>query len=90
MYLGGLNIDDRETPPCCPVILADSESEKRDEIINRVGWLKESFDGYSMINRFINNSVGHLCRELGVGVSPDTTIKEYAQLGDPSWLPSGL
>ena len=47
MYLGGLNIDDRETPPCCPVILAGSESDKRDEIIDRVGWLKESFDRYS-------------------------------------------
>jgi hypothetical protein len=90
MYLGGLNIDDRETPPCCPVILAGSESDKRDEIIDRVGWLKESFDRYSRINRFMNNSVGHLCRELGGGVSPETTIKEYAQLGDPSWLPSGL
>ena len=66
MYLGGLNIDDGETPPCCPVILAGSESEKRDEIMDRVGWLKESFDRYSRINRFINNSVGHL---WGGGVS---------------------
>ena len=40
--------------------------------------------------RFINISVGHLCRELGRGVFPETTNKEYAQLGDPSWLPSGL
>jgi hypothetical protein len=67
-----------------------SESDKRDEIIDRVGWLKESFDRYSRINRFMHNSVGHLCRELGGGVSTETTIKEYAQLGDPSWLPSGL
>ena len=67
MYLGGLNIDDRETPPCCPINLAGSESEKRDEIIDRVGWLKESFDRYSRISRFINNSVEHLCRELGGG-----------------------
>ena len=65
MYLGGLNIDDRETPPCCPVILAGSESEKRDEIIDRVGWLKESFDRYSRINCFINNYVGHLCWKFG-------------------------
>ena len=49
------------------VILAGSESEKSDEIMDRVGWLKESFDRYSRINRFINNSVGHLCRELGGG-----------------------
>ena len=90
MYFGGLNIDDGETPHCCPVILAGSESGKRDEIIDRVGWLKESFDRYSRINRFINNSEGHLCRELGVGVSPETTIKEYAQFGDPSLLPPGL
>ena len=70
MYLGGLNIDDGETPHCCPVILAGSESEKRDEIMDCVGWLKESFDRYSRKNRFIDNSVGHLCRELGdTGVS---------------------
>ena len=70
MYLGGLNIDDGETPHCCPVILAGSESGKRDEIMDRVGWLKESFDRYSRINRFIDNSVGHLCRELeDAGVS---------------------
>ena len=49
------------------VILAGSESEKRDEIMDRVGWLKESFHMYSMINRYINNSVGHLCREPGGG-----------------------
>jgi len=52
MYLGGLNIDDGETPHCCPVILAGSESEKRDEIMDRVGWLKESFDRYLRINLF--------------------------------------
>ena len=72
------------------VILAGSESEKRDEIMDRVGWLKESFHRYSMINRYINNSVGHLYKELKVGVSPETINTEYAQLGDPSWLPSGL
>ena len=52
--------------------------------MDRVGRLKESFDRYC----FINNSVGHLFRE--VGGSPGTTNKEYAQLGDPSRLPSGL
>ena len=79
MYLGGLNIDDGETPPCCPVMLAGSESEKRDEIMDRVGWLKESFDRYSRINRFINNSVGHLCRELGGGgVSRNDKQRIYA------------
>ena len=52
MYLGDLSIDDGETPHCCPVILARSESEKGDEIIDRVGWLKESFDRYSGINLF--------------------------------------
>jgi hypothetical protein len=50
--------------------------------MDRVGRLKESFDRYSRINCFINNSVGHLFRE--VGGSPGTTNKEYAQLGDPS------
>ena len=84
MYLGGLNIDDGETPHCFPVILVGSESEQRDEIMDRVGRLKGSFDRYC----FINNSVGHLFRE--VGGSPGTTNKEYAQLGDPSRLPSGL
>jgi hypothetical protein len=56
--------------------------------MDRVGRLKESFDRYSRINRFINNSVGHLFR--GAGRSPGTTNKEYAQLGDPSRLPSEL
>ena len=88
MYLGGLNIDDGETPHCFPVILVGSESEQRDEIMDRVGRLKESFDRYSRINRFINISVGHLFR--GAGRSPGTTNKEYAQLGDPSRLPSEL
>jgi hypothetical protein len=59
-----------------------------DEIMDRVGRLKKSFDRYSRINCFINNSVGHLFRE--VGGSSGTTNKEYAQLGDPSRLPSGL
>ena len=40
--------------------------------MDRVGRLKKSFDSYSKINRFINNSVGHLCREPGGGgVSPN-------------------
>jgi hypothetical protein len=32
--------------------------------MDRVGRLKESFDRYSRINCFINNSVGHLFREV--------------------------
>ena len=70
MYLGGLTIDDGETPHCFPVILGGSEREKRNEIMDRVDWLKENFDRYSRINRYLNNSVEHLCRELrGGGVS---------------------
>ena len=54
--------------------------------MDRVGWFpKESFDRYSRINRFINNSVGNLFRE--VGGSPIATNKEYAQLSDPSRIP---
>jgi hypothetical protein len=57
--------------------------------MDRVGWFSmESFDSYSKICCFINNSVGHLFRE--VGGSPITTNKEYAQLGDPSRIPSEL
>ena len=40
--------------------------------MDRVGWLKDSFDRYSKLNRFMNNSVGHLCRKPeggGGGVS---------------------
>ena len=47
--------------------LVGSESEKRDEIMDRVDWLKETFDWYPRINRSRNNSVGHLCREPGRG-----------------------
>jgi hypothetical protein len=46
-------------------LLSGSESDKRDEIMDRVGWLKESFDRYSRINCFINNYVGHLCWKFG-------------------------
>jgi hypothetical protein len=57
--------------------------------MDHVFWFsKESFDSYSRINCFIDNSVEHLFREIGG--SPGTTNKEYAQLGDPSRLPSGL
>ena len=57
--------------------------------MDRVGWFpKESFDRSSRINRFINNSVGNLFRE--VGGSPIATNKEYAQLSDPSRIPPEL
>jgi hypothetical protein len=42
--------------------LGGSEREKRNEIMDRVDWLKENFDRYSRINRYLNNSVEHLCR----------------------------
>ena len=47
--------------------LVGSESEKRDEIMDRVDWLKETFDWYPRINPSMNNPVGHLCREPGRG-----------------------
>jgi hypothetical protein len=69
--------------------LVGSESEKGVEIMDHVFWFsKENFDSYSRIDSFIDNSVGHLFRKSGG--SPGTTNKEYAQLGDPSRLPSGL
>lgn len=93
LYLGVLNIDEGETPHSlrggCAVTLAASGSEKMGEIMDHVGWFsKKSFDRYSRINRFIDNSVGNLFKE--VARSPETASKAFENLGDPSKLPAAF
>jgi len=59
-----ININEGETSDLLcggfVVTLAVSGIEKRGEIMDHVGWFsKESFDRYSRINSFIDNSAGH-------------------------------
>ena len=70
----------------CAISLAVSGFGNTKEIMNHIGWFSQrSFDRYSRISNFVDNSVGSLIKEFVH--SPQTAERVFEEVDDTTRLP---